>query len=172
MDVIFLTPNRQDYLVAIDVDTSVTCTFKKFDFESTAEFTLLKDSADYEYLKYIHDLEYGENSFDFSRGVDEASSFENPEEVVKTVGPQIAAYLQEEIPWMLTDIHTYGKEIRKKIGQSIKEAREKYGLTVRQCANLCFLSKNNFHRVEMGECNYNIDTLIRIASAMEIDITL
>lgn len=172
MECEFFYGKQPGVMGAFDPESRVACVFKEFDFENTVEFGIFENLPDCVYAKNIHDLEFGKGSFEDTYGIDFSIPVENPEEAIAAAKPELIEYLEEECDWMLSGLHDHGREVRKGIGQQIRKAREERGLTVRECADLCRLSKNNYHRVEMGDYNYNADTLIRIASAMGLDITL
>lgn len=56
------------------------------------------------------------------------------------------------------------------IGSHIRKAREEKNLTVKQLAYLCKISPNHLTRLENGNRGLEIDRLISILNALEIDI--
>ncbi len=63
------------------------------------------------------------------------------------------------------------KEARYDIGARIRQLREEAGLSLRGLAALCGLSFNAINRIEHGENSPTVDTLHRLATALNVPIT-
>lgn len=55
-----------------------------------------------------------------------------------------------------------------KIGENIKQARQKLGLTQAEVATKADLHVNYYARVERGEATATVETLQKIASVLEV----
>jgi DNA-binding XRE family transcriptional regulator len=74
-------------------------------------------------------------------------------------------------PIMLAGMMTELKHIeRERIGQRIRELREKQGLTQEQLAKRTDLLKQNISRIEQGRYSTGQDILSRIAWALGCDL--
>ena len=60
----------------------------------------------------------------------------------------------------------------KSLGQILKSARSQRGLTQNQAGNLVGITQAMVSRIERGESNARIDTLFRLFSALELEITV
>ncbi|GAB4002187.1 hypothetical protein GCM10028807_60280 [Spirosoma daeguense] len=58
-------------------------------------------------------------------------------------------------------------ETTKKVGQAIKQARISQGLTQKEMGEKMGVSEATFNRYETGKQNLTIDTLQKIADALE-----
>lgn len=58
-------------------------------------------------------------------------------------------------------------DIKKTVGQKIKEARLKSALTQEQLGNLIGTSKQNISSIESGKENLTIETLDKISGALK-----
>lgn len=56
-------------------------------------------------------------------------------------------------------------------GEKIKEFRKKRGLTQKQLGNLCGMADSAIRRYENGRANPKIETLRKIADALEVNVT-
>lgn len=56
------------------------------------------------------------------------------------------------------------------IGKAIKAAREQAGVSQAALAAKIGMSRTNFARVEHGKTNVTIDTLVRIAAGLGLDL--
>lgn len=65
---------------------------------------------------------------------------------------------------------TEEEEILRRIGQSIRQIRRHKGLTLRQVGRRSGLSSSMISKVELGDCNPPVTTLIRIARALDADL--
>jgi len=61
------------------------------------------------------------------------------------------------------------KNYLKGVGQRIKETRNERGLTLRALAPLCDLGYDYISRLENGQFDPKLTTLIKIAKALECD---
>ena len=66
----------------------------------------------------------------------------------------------------------YIRERRCALGASFKDARTAAGLSLRQLASLCDIHFTNLGKFESGQLNVQLDTLYRIARALNLDITV
>ncbi len=60
----------------------------------------------------------------------------------------------------------------KILGQILKSARRKIGLTQDQAGNLVGITQAMVSRIERGESNARIDTLFRLMAALEMEMTI
>lgn len=58
----------------------------------------------------------------------------------------------------------------KKIGEKIKYYREAKGISAEAFAKSCGISVEKLHKIENGEVVYQLSTLFKIASILEIDL--
>jgi len=63
------------------------------------------------------------------------------------------------------------KELLKKIGQQVRSYRIRKHLTQEQLGSLCNVEKASISRLEGGQTNATIRTLMTIAKALDISIT-
>ena len=56
-------------------------------------------------------------------------------------------------------------------GEKIKEFRKKRGLTQKQLGDLCGMADSAIRRYENGRANPKIETLRKIADALEVNVT-
>ena len=61
---------------------------------------------------------------------------------------------------------------RQRIGQRIRELRDAKGLSQRDLENRTGLTHNHISRIENGNYNVSLDTLSKIAAALDADISL
>lgn len=59
---------------------------------------------------------------------------------------------------------------RLRFGQRVKERREEQGLSQRRLALMIGMDNTYLGRIEAGRCNLSIDTMSRIASALDVEI--
>lgn len=64
------------------------------------------------------------------------------------------------------------RNIRKYIGDQIRDIRKSQGLTTRQLAEKCGLSHSHISRIESGRYSVTIDTLAVIADALGMEIKI
>lgn len=57
---------------------------------------------------------------------------------------------------------------RLRIGQRIREEREKRGLSQNELSELIGIGANNLSRIELGKFNIGTDTLHKIAEALNL----
>jgi transcriptional regulator with XRE-family HTH domain len=62
------------------------------------------------------------------------------------------------------------KAFLKKIGMNIRELRKSKGLSQVELAHICDFEKANMNRIEAGVTNPTIKTLLKIASALDVDL--
>jgi HTH-type transcriptional regulator/antitoxin HipB len=60
----------------------------------------------------------------------------------------------------------------KVLGQILKSARNQKGLTQDHAGNLVGITQAMVSRIERGESNARIDTLFRLMSALELEVTI
>jgi len=60
----------------------------------------------------------------------------------------------------------------KILGQILKSARSQKGLTQEHAGNLVGITQAMISRIERGESNARVDTLFRLMSALELEITV
>lgn len=70
------------------------------------------------------------------------------------------------------DIQDSSRQTRERLAARLKAIRDKRGLTVRQLADICGLSRNHISRLEQGRYNFTIDTLSKVCEALGISILL
>ena len=63
------------------------------------------------------------------------------------------------------------EKIAKNIGQKIRQLRLDKGLTQKQLGDMCGIADSNIRKYETGRQNPKIDTLEKIAKALDIEIT-
>lgn len=61
-------------------------------------------------------------------------------------------------------------DIKRKIGLKISAIRRENGLSQIKLAELCDLNFNYVSRIELGNANFTIDTLIKIAKALNCSV--
>lgn len=61
---------------------------------------------------------------------------------------------------------------RQKIGKKIKELRESKNMSQRQLEKMTGLTHNHICRIEAGKYNLSIDTLSRLCTALDAEITI
>ncbi len=64
-----------------------------------------------------------------------------------------------------------GESVAKEIGSMIRQARKEKGLTQSKLGELLGVSKVTVAHYESGKQNFTIDTLDRIAKALELKFT-
>jgi transcriptional regulator with XRE-family HTH domain len=57
-----------------------------------------------------------------------------------------------------------------KVGRNIKEIRKSKGLSQVELAHMCDFEKTNMSRIESGNNNPTIRTLLKIAEALEVNL--
>lgn len=62
------------------------------------------------------------------------------------------------------------KRAAREIGRHIKSAREEAGLSQEKLAAKIGMTRSNYARIERGATNVTIDTLIRIAKGLGVDV--
>jgi len=60
----------------------------------------------------------------------------------------------------------------KVLGQILKSYRSQKGLTQEQAGNLVGITQAMVSRIERGESNARIDTLFRLMSGLELEVTV
>ena len=63
------------------------------------------------------------------------------------------------------------KNYLKLIGARIRELRKEQGLTQEDVADMAKLNPSYYGRIERGEINVTVDTLLKIADALKVDLT-
>lgn len=61
---------------------------------------------------------------------------------------------------------------RQKIGNRIRELREKKGMTLRELGERCDIAYNHISRIEAGKYNISLDTLAKLSAALDCEITI
>ena len=69
-------------------------------------------------------------------------------------------------------IETYLTDCRSKVGRSIREIREKRGLSQEQLADKMNISRSTISKIESGKFNCSIDYLSKFASFLDFEIIL
>ena len=59
---------------------------------------------------------------------------------------------------------------RPRFGQRVRECREEQSLSQRKLALMIGMDNTYLGRIEAGRCNLSIDTMSRIASALDVEI--
>ena len=59
---------------------------------------------------------------------------------------------------------------RLRFGQRVREGREEQSLSQRKLALMIGMDNTYLGRIEAGRCNLSIDTMSRIASALDVEI--
>lgn len=87
---------------------------------------------------------------------------------------EIAKIVREMGDWLVANHPEIAYEIpaRIELGKIIKAKRVEMGLSIRQLATMCSMSKNNVDRIERGQYNYTIDNLNIIANALGLKLKL
>lgn len=67
---------------------------------------------------------------------------------------------------------TYRTASRMKVGKSIREIREKRGLSQEQLADKMNISRSTISKIESGKFNCSIDYLSKFASFLNFEIIL
>lgn len=62
------------------------------------------------------------------------------------------------------------KQLLIQIGQKIKKIRTEKGLSQVELADLCDFEKSNMARIEAGNTNLTIKTLLKISKALQVEI--
>jgi transcriptional regulator with XRE-family HTH domain len=62
------------------------------------------------------------------------------------------------------------KQLLIQIGQKIKKIRTEKGLSQVELADLCDFEKSNMARIESGNTNLTIKTLLKISNALKVEI--
>lgn len=75
-------------------------------------------------------------------------------------------------PWVADMEEDLAYQRRREIGVKIAEARRVQGLTVRELADRCGMSKNHISRIETGKYNYTIDTLLEVTGELGLNVTM
>lgn len=68
---------------------------------------------------------------------------------------------------MQTDSNKY----LKRLGSNIANIREQKGMTQYKLAKLLLMEQSNLARIEKGEINTTVKTLLKISDVLEVDIT-
>lgn len=74
-------------------------------------------------------------------------------------------------PWV-GEIKNENREMRKRIGAQLKNARETNGISIRALAEQTGVNKSQICRIEAGRLNAGIDTVNRLATALGLTLTL
>lgn len=62
------------------------------------------------------------------------------------------------------------KALSEEIGTTLKEARLKAGLSQTKLADLAGMTRNNYVRIEKGQTNVTIDSLLRVADGLGLEL--
>lgn len=62
-------------------------------------------------------------------------------------------------------------DLMKHIGENIRTARKSKNLTLEALGSLCDFEKASLSRIEQGKGNPSLRTLIRIADALEVEVS-
>ena len=55
-------------------------------------------------------------------------------------------------------------------GRIVRNKRERLGLTIKEAAELCGLSERGLEFIELGDSDPKLSSVLRIASALDIDL--
>lgn len=66
-------------------------------------------------------------------------------------------------------MHPRSAPLLKRIGRRVAEAREARGLTQEKCAELLKVTPRYLQRVEAGEENLTIDSLVKLGAKLKVD---
>lgn len=69
-------------------------------------------------------------------------------------------------------METYLRDCRLKVGQSIREIREKRGLNQEQLAEKMHISRSTISKIENGKFNCSIDYLTKFAISLNFEVNL
>lgn len=64
------------------------------------------------------------------------------------------------------------KALSEEIGAAFKKARLKAGLSQAKLAEMVGMTRNNYVRIEKGQTNVTIDSLVRIASGLSLELSI
>ena len=70
------------------------------------------------------------------------------------------------------DIDEYLNSCRVKIGESIREVREKRGYNQEQLAEIMNISRTTISKIEGGKFNFSMDYLSKFSWFLEFDFTV
>ena len=62
------------------------------------------------------------------------------------------------------------KDIKRKIGLKISAIRRDKKISQIKLAELCDLNFNYISRIELGNANFTIDTLLKLAKALDVSV--
>lgn len=135
----------------VDTVEQIVCQFKEGDFNGSQRVTTLNDDSDYDTAKLPSIMRA---MADWLR--------ENRPEIMFTSpapkSPKAAAPV--------------AREARRRIGQTLKAAREAKGYTTRYLAKLTGLDQGHIVRIEAGRYGLTVDTLARLCDALGLKIEL
>ena len=118
-------------------------------------------SVFWEYAKFNNS-----QRFEFSGSVSSA------EELAKLAN-EMGKWLMNNYPDLLRRPKELVKQrARTRIGQKIREAREKIGLTPAQLALEAGLSRTHIYRIEEGKYSFNLDTIAILCEVLGLEINL
>lgn len=135
----------------VDTVEQIVCQFKEGDFNGSQRVTTLNDDSDYDTAKLPSIMRA---MADWLR--------ENRPEIMSTTAetksPKAAAPV--------------AREARRRIGQTLKAAREAKGYTTRYLGSLTGLDQGHIVRIEAGRYGLTVDTLARLCDALGLKIEL
>lgn len=62
-------------------------------------------------------------------------------------------------------------QLKKKIGERIRDLRESKGISQQNLAAICNFEKANLSRIEAGRTNPTVSTMYKISQALDITLT-
>ena len=83
--------------------------------------------------------------------------------------PNVFAYVKRNVPF-LTPLEQQSEAILREIGEQIKAAREKAGISKNQLSSLAGIDRSTIRYAESPGDNPTILTLIKIGIALKLDI--
>lgn len=134
----------------VDTTEQVVCQFKEGDFNGSQRVTTLNDDSDYDFSK------------------------------LPSIMRAMADWLRENRPDIMFSAATkspkapspVARDARRRIGQTLKAAREAKGYTTRYLGSLTGLDQGHIVRIEAGRYGLTVDTLARLCDALGLKIEL
>lgn len=71
---------------------------------------------------------------------------------------------------MLPDLDPAVRAASEEIGEKLKEARLKAGLSQKTLAERIGMTRTSYARIEKGQTNVTVDSLVRIAEGLGLDL--
>lgn len=134
-----LFAKASQYWEVFDTLNGIKCTFKRYEFNGTQEFTF------------------------------DPAITPDPLALARCANDVAQWLLEEHPLLLTNDPDAVKHEARKRIGDTLRTARIAKGLTVRDVGEKTGLAFNHVSRIENGKYNATIDTIALIAHALELD---